>query len=390
MASSKLSEKDKQAIIRYAKTLSDHLFDETYDKSEWKDSRIDMLRVLSEKYPDFEEIQNIYAHTLFILSGGRYNTKHFYYDNVIKYVRKIALLSAAYPTNEKIAEKYAEALRALCKSDLDEESWESDEEPRIYGWMFETYKEIIGSLKLLTTIFPDNLAVFQSYLSGMSACILESEFDESYEEVDDDGESTAGQLRNELATYVFAELKSIKPKAHPAEVNDVIALFTWQGSNLFDDLIDDLTTTYWHDINDEFTWSRGDNTSFLYYLGRLKIIEDFTEKLYKQYPQHEYIIGFYSRIQYDLYVNTEDPELDVSSFHEEKEKKLLTLYKKHKDNEYATENYAGYLNHISMGENITASMRRINKTKLKRLAKQFPENSNLEYIYANLTEFLDE
>ncbi|MDO9522591.1 MAG: hypothetical protein Q7J08_02645 [Methanocorpusculum sp.] len=42
-----------------------------------------------------------------------------------------------------------------------------------------------------------------------------------------------------------------------------------------------------------------------------------------------------------------------------------------------------------MGENITASMRRMNKTKLKRLAKQFPENTEIIYAYEELTRYLE-
>jgi hypothetical protein len=42
-----------------------------------------------------------------------------------------------------------------------------------------------------------------------------------------------------------------------------------------------------------------------------------------------------------------------------------------------------------MGENITASMWRMNKTKLKRLAKQFPENTEIIYAYEELTRYLE-
>jgi hypothetical protein len=266
---------------------------------------------------------------------------------------------------------------------------ESEGEPRIYGWMFRTYTEIISSLKLLTTIYPDNFAVFQSYLSGMSACILESEFDEGYEEADDDGESIAGRLRNELAAYVFSELDAMKQKVHPAECKDVVGMFTWYGSYVFEKLIDDLADTYACEEDEEFFWYADDKTSFLYYLGRLKVIEDFTEKNYIHYPENEYVIGFFSKIQYDLFVNTECPELDEASFHAEKERKLLELYKKHKDSEYAAENYAGYLKHIGMSESITERMRRMNKTKLKRLVKQFPENTEIRDAYEKLTKYLE-
>ena len=64
-------------------------------------------------------------------------------------------------------------------------------------------------------------------------------------------------------------------------------------------------------------------------------------------------------------------------------------YKKHKDCEEAAENYAGYLKHISMSDNTTASMRRMNKTKLKRLAKQFPENTGILRSYEGLTKYLE-
>lgn len=394
MASSKLSEKDTQTIIRYAKELSNTLNKYGNENTEWEEIRLDMFQALSEKYPDFEEIQNLYADCLYILSGGisYYYTRSFYYDDAVKYVRKLARLSAKYPLNEKIAEKYAGALEALCRSDLEEKEcdWESDDDPRIYGWMFKTYKEIISSLKLLTTIYPDNLSVFRSFLAGMSICILESEFDEGYEEEEEDGESTAGRLRNELAAYVFSELDGLKQKDISAVCEDVVGLFTWHGSNLFEDLIDDLADTYREPYEDnEFVWYSDDNTDFLYYLRLLKRIDDFIEKLYRRYPENTIVIGFYSQIQLELFVKTECPELDEASFHAEKEKKLLELYKKHKECEEAAENYAGYLKHISMSENITASMRRMNKTKLKRLAKQFPENTGILRSYEGLTKYLE-
>ncbi len=394
MASSKLSEKDTQTIIRYAKELSNTLNKYGNENTEWEEIRLDMFQALSEKYPDFEEIQNLYADCLYILSGGisYYYTRSFYYDDAVKYVRKLACLSGKYPLNEKIAEKYAGALEALCRSDLEEKEcdWESDDDPRIYGWMFKTYKEIISSLKLLTTIYPDNLSVFRSFLAGMSICILESEFDEGYEEEEEDGESTAGRLRNELAAYVFSELDGLKQKDISAVCEDVVGLFTWHGSNLFEDLIDDLADTYREPYEDnEFVWYSDDNTDFLYYLRLLKRIDDFIEKLYRRYPENTIVIGFYSQIQLELFVKTECPELDEASFHAEKEKKLLELYKKHKDCEEAAENYAGYLKHISMSENITASMRRMNKTKLKRLAKQFPENTEIIDAYEDLTRYLE-
>lgn len=394
MASSKLSEKDTQTIIRYAKELSNTLNKYGNENTEWEEIRLDMFQALSEKYPDFEEIQNLYADCLYILSGGisYYHTRSFYYDDAVKYVRKLACLSAKYPLNEKIAEKYAGALEALCRSDLEEKEcdWESDDDPRIYGWMFKTYKEIISSLKLLTTIYPDNLSVFRSFLAGMSICILESEFDEGYEEEEEDGESTAGRLRNELAAYVFSELDGLKQKDISAVCEDVVGLFTWHGSNLFEDLIDDLADTYREPYEDnEFVWYSDDNTDFLYYLRLLKRIDDFIEKLYRRYPENTIVIGFYSQIQLELFVKTECPELDEASFHAEKEKKLLELYKKHKECEEAAENYAGYLKHISMSENITASMRRMNKTKLKRLAKQFPENTGILRSYEGLTKYLE-
>lgn len=394
MASSKLSEKDTQTIIRYAKELSNTLNKYGNENTEWEEIRLDMFQALSEKYPDFEEIQNLYADCLYILSGGisYYYTRSFYYDDAVKYVRKLACLSAKYPLNEKIAEKYAGALKALCRSDLEEKEcdWESDDDPRIYGWMFKTYKEIISSLKLLTTIYPDNLSVFRSFLAGMSICILESEFDEGYEEEEEDGESTAGRLRNELAAYVFSELDGLKQKDISAVCEDVVGLFTWHGSNLFEDLIDDLADTYREPYEDnEFVWYSDDNTDFLYYLRLLKRIDDFIEKLYRRYPENTIVIGFYSQIQLELFVKTECPELDEASFHAEKEKKLLELYKKHKECEEAAENYAGYLKHISMSENITASMRRMNKTKLKRLAKQFPENTGILRSYEGLTKYLE-
>ena len=394
MASSKLSEKDTQTIIRYAKELSNTLNKYGNENTEWEEIRLDMFQALSEKYPDFEEIQNLYADCLYILSGGisYYYTRSFYYDDAVKYVRKLARLSAKYPLNEKIAEKYAGALEALCRSDLEEKEcdWESDDDPRIYGWMFKTYKEIISSLKLLTTIYPDNLSVFRSFLAGMSICILESEFDEGYEEEEEDGESTAGRLRNELAAYVFSELDGLKQKDISAVCDDVVGLFTWHGSNLFEDLIDDLADTYREPYEDnEFVWYSDDNTDFLYYLRLLKRIDDFIEKLYRRYPENTIVIGFYSQIQLELFVKTECPELDEASFHAEKEKKLLELYKKHKECEEAAENYAGYLKHISMSENITASMRRMNKTKLKRLAKQFPENTEIIDAYEDLTRYLE-
>lgn len=394
MASSKLSEKDTQTIIRYAKELSNTLNKYGNENTEWEEIRLDMFQALSEKYPDFEEIQNLYADCLYILSGGisYYYTRSFYYDDAVKYVRKLACLSGKYPLNEKIAEKYAGALEALCRSDLEEKEcdWESDDDPRIYGWMFKTYKEIISCLKLLTTIYPDNLSVFRSFLEGMSTCILESEFDEGYEEEEEDGESTAGRLRNELAAYVFSELDGLKQKDISAVCDDVVGLFTWHGSNLFEDLIDDLADTYREPYEDnEFVWYSDDNTDFLYYLRLLKRIDDFIEKLYRRYPENTIVIGFYSQIQLELFVKTECPELDEASFHAEKEKKLLELYKKHKECEEAAENYAGYLKHISMSENITASMRRMNKTKLKRLAKQFPENTGILRSYEGLTKYLE-
>jgi len=394
MASSKLSEKDTQTIIRYAKELSNTLNKYGNENTEWEEIRLDMFQALSEKYPDFEEIQNLYADCLYILSGGHsyYYTRSFYYDDAVKYVRKLACLSGKYPLNEKIAEKYAGALEALCRSDLEEKEcdWESDDDPRIYGWMFKTYKEIISSLKLLTTIYPDNLSVFRSFLAGMSICILESEFDEGYEEVEEDGESDAGRLRNELAAYVFSELDGLKQKDISAVCDDVVGLFTWHGSNLFEDLIDDLADTYREPYEDnEFVWYSDDNTDFLYYLRLLKRIDDFIEKLYRRYPENTIVIGFYSQIQLELFVKTECPELDEASFHAEKEKKLLELYKKHKDCEEAAENYAGYLKHISMSDNTTASMRRMNKTKLKRLAKQFPENTGILRSYEGLTKYLE-
>ncbi|WP_319379376.1 hypothetical protein [uncultured Methanocorpusculum sp.] len=394
MASSKLSEKNTETIIRYAKALSNTLNNSGNENTAWEEIRLDMFQALSEKYPDIEEIQNLYADCLYILSGGGsfYFSAPFYYDDAVQYVRKIACLSAKYPLNETIAEKYAGALEALCRSDPEEMEWdgESDDEPRIYGWMFKTYTEIISSLKLLTTIYPDNFPVFESFLAGMSICILESEFDEGYEEEEED-ESTAGRLRNELAAYVFSELDDLKQKDYPAECNDVVGLFTWHGSNLFDDIIDDLSETYCgSDEDDGFVWHSGDNASFHYYLDRLKIIDDFIEKLYRRYPENEYVIGFYSRIQLDLFVNTECPDLDEALFHAEKEKKLLELYKKHKDCEAAAEHYAVYLKHISMSENITASLRRMNNTKLKRLAKQFPENDEIKREYASLTKYLEE
>jgi len=394
MASSKLSEKDTQTIIRYAKELSNTLNKYGNENTEWEEIRLDMFQALSEKYPDFEEIQNLYADCLYILSGGHsyYYTRSFYYDDAVKYVRKLARLSAKYPLNEKIAEKYAGALEALCRSDLEEKEcdWESDDDPRIYGWMFKTYKEIISCLKLLTTIYPDNLSVFRSFLAGMSICILESEFDEGYEEEEEDGESTAGRLRNELAAYVFSELDGLKQKDLSAVCDDVVGLFTFHSGNMFEDLIDDLSDTYREPYEDnEFVWYSDDNTDFLYYLRLLKRIDDFIEKLYRRYPENTIVIGFYSQIQLELFVKTECPELDEASFHAEKEKKLLELYKKHKDCEEAAENYAGYLKHISMSENITASMRRMNKTKLKRLAKQFPENTEIIDAYEDLTRYLE-
>ncbi|HJJ30107.1 MAG TPA: hypothetical protein O0W87_03825, partial [Methanocorpusculum sp.] len=120
MASSKLSEKDTQTIIRYAKELSNTLDKYGNENTEWEEIRLDMFQALSEKYPDFEEIQNLYAYCLYILSGGHsyYYTKDFYYEDAVKYVWKLARLSAKYPLNEKIAEKYAGALEALCRSDL--------------------------------------------------------------------------------------------------------------------------------------------------------------------------------------------------------------------------------------------------------------------------------
>lgn len=394
MASSKLSEKDTQTIIRYAKELSNTLNKYGNENTEWEEIRLDMFQALSEKYPDFEEIQNLYADCLYILSGGisYYYTRSFYYDDAVKYVRKLACLSGKYPLNEKIAEKYAGALEALCRSDLEEKEcdWESDDDPRIYGWMFKTYKEIISSLKLLTTIYPDNLSVFRSFLAGMSICILESEFDEGYEEEEEDGESTAGRLRNELAAYVFSELDGLKQKDLSAVCDDVVGLFTFHSGNMFEDLIDDLSDTYREPYEDnEFVWYSDDNTVFLYYLRLLKRIDDFIEKLYRRYPENTIVIGFYSQIQLELFVKTECPELDEASFHAEKEKKLLELYKKHKECEEAAENYAGYLKHISMSENITASMRRMNKTKLKRLAKQFPENTGILRSYEGLTKYLE-
>lgn len=393
MASSKLSEKDTQTVIRYAHALSNSLNKYGNENTEWEEIRLDMFQALSEKYPDIEEIQNLYADCLNILSGGRsyYLSAPFYYDDAVQYVRKLACLSGKYPLNEKIAEKYAGALEALCRSDLEEKEWdwESDDAPRTYGWMFKTYKEIISCLKLLTTIYPNNFPVFESFLAGMSTCILDSEFDEGYEEVEEEDESTAGRLRNELAAYVFSELDDLKQKDHPAECNDVVGLFTWNGINLFEDLIGDLADTYCEsDEDDGFVWYSGDNASFHYYLGRLKIIDEFIEKLYRRYPENTTVIEFYSRIQLELFVHTECPEQDEALFHAEKEKKLLELYKKHKDCEEAAGNYAGYLKHISMSDNITASMRRMNKTKLKRLAKQFPENTEIIYAYEELTRYL--
>ena len=394
MASSKLSEKDTQTIIRYAIELSNTLNKYGNENTEWEEIRLDMFQALSEKYPDLEEIQNLYADCLYILSGGHsyYYTRSFYDDDAVKYVQKLARLSAKYPLNQKIAERYAGALEALCRSDLQDKEfdWESDDDPRIYGWMFKTYKEIISSLKLLTTIYPDNLSVFRSFLAGMSICILESEFDEGYEEEEEDGESTAGRLRNELAAYVFSELDGLKQKDLSAVCDDVVGLFTFHSGNMFEDLIDDLSDTYREPYEDnEFVWYSDDNTDFLYYLRLLKRIDDFIEKLYRRYPENTIVIGFYSQIQLELFVKTECPELDEASFHAEKEKKLLELYKKHKECEEAAENYAGYLKRISMSDNITASMRRMNKTKLKRLAKQFPENTGIIYAYEDLIRYLE-
>ncbi|MDD3035091.1 MAG: hypothetical protein PHT25_10910 [Bacteroidales bacterium] len=396
MASSKLSEKDTQTIIRYAIELSNTLNKYGNENTEWEEIRLDMFQALSEKYPDLEEIQNLYADCLYILSGGHsyYYTRSFYYDDAVKYVRKLARLSGKYPLNEKIAEKYAGALEALCRSDLEEKEcdWESDDDPRIYGWMFKTYKEIISSLKLLTTIYPDNLSVFRSFLAGMSICILESEFDEGYEEEEEDGESPAGRLRNELEEYVFGELEEIKRKIDPVEYNEILASYVDIYNHLFNNLIGALCDTYCHDENDEFFWSSDDddNTDFIYYLGRLKIIDNCTGNLYKKYPNIDYIVGIYSNIQFDLYIHTHRPELDVSSFHAEKEKMILDLYKKHKNNEYVAEDYGGYLRDISESGKIPASMQRMNKTKLKRLAKQFPENDEIKREYASLTEYLEE
>ena len=393
MASSKLSEKDTQTIIRYAIELSNTLNKYGNENTEWEEIRLDMFQALSEKYPDLEEIQNLYADCLYILSGGHsyYYTRSFYYDDAVKYVRKLARLSGKYPLNEKIAEKYAGALEALCRSDLEEKEcdWESDDDPRIYGWMFKTYKEIISSLKLLTTIYPDNLSVFRSFLAGMSICILESEFDEGYEEEEEDGESTAGRLRNELAAYVFSELDGLKQKDLSAVCDDVVGLFTFHSGNMFEDLIDDLVETYPEPCEHHgFDW-HDEYTDYLNYIGLLKRIDDFIEKLYRRYPENTAVIEVYSRIQLDLFVHTKYPELGEGPFHAEKEKKLLELYKKHKECEEAAENYAGYLKRISMSDNITASMRRMNKTKLKRLAKQFPENTGIIYAYEDLIRYLE-
>ena len=70
MASSKLSEKDTQTIIRYAKELSNTLNKYGNENTEWEEIRLDMFQALSEKYPDFEEIQNLYADCLYIRPAG--------------------------------------------------------------------------------------------------------------------------------------------------------------------------------------------------------------------------------------------------------------------------------------------------------------------------------
>lgn len=400
MASSKLSEKDTQTIIRYAKELSNTLDKYGNENTEWEEIRLDMFQALSEKYPDFEEIQNLYAYCLYILSGGHsyYYTKDFYYEDAVKYVWKLARLSAKYPLNEKIAEKYAGALEALCRSDLQDKEFDWDPNVKAHNdcWMFIRYAEINRSLKLLTTIYPDNLSVFRSFLEGMSTCILESKFDAGYKvEDDDDDESDAGRLRNKLEAYVFSELDALKQKDLSAVCEDVVGLFTFHASNMFEDFIDDLSETYRAPCEDDefedhgFAWNYDGNTDYLYYLRLLKRIDDFIEKLYRRYPENTTVIGVYSQIQLDLFVHTEYPELGEVQFNEEKKKKLLELYKKHKDSEEAAEKYADYLKHISMSDNITASLRRMNKTKLKRLAKQFPENTWILRSYEDLTKYLE-
>ncbi|PAV09596.1 hypothetical protein [Methanocorpusculum parvum] len=397
MASSKLSEKDTQTIIRYAKELSNTLNKYGNENTEWEEIRLDMFQALSEKYPDFEEIQNLYADCLYILSGGHsyYYTKDFYYEDAVKYVQKLARLSGKYPLNEKIAERYAGALEALCRSDLQDKEFDWDPNVKAHNdcWMFIRYAEINRSLKLLTTIYPNNLSVFRSFLEGMSTCILESKFDAGYkvedDDDDDDDESTAGWLRNKLEAYVFSELEALKKKDLSAVCEDVVGLFTFHASNMFEDLIDDLVETYPEPCEHHgFDW-HDEYTDYLNYIGLLKRIDDFIEKLYRRYPENTAVIEVYSRIQLDLFVHTKYPELGEGPFHAEKEKKLLELYKKHKDCEEAAENYAGYLKHISMSENITASMRRMNKTKLKRLAKQFPENTEILRSYEGLTKYLE-